>query len=630
MSQQRNLTIQEALNWLVRLYNAGQFAETEQLAKEMLQSAPTLFALHHMLGAALAGQNQLDAAVASIERAIQFKPGSAELHNDLGNVLQMQGKLEAAAAYLQHAIQCNPNLATAQYNLGHVLQTQGKLDAAMACYENAIGIRPDHAKAHYNLANVLREKNQFAEAIRHYQQAIQSKPEYTAAINMLNYTLCIICDWAGRDEMLARLKQAFLQFKTDDAISTFPLLAVFDDPALHLQASRAYAAQYKTLRLRSPNPPETARIKIGYLSADFKEHPVAYLMAEVFELHDREKFEIYGLSYRANIPQTPIRLRLQQGFEHFLDVSSMNNAELLDLIERLGIHILVDLTGYTGETRSGILASRPAPVQVQYLGYPGTLGADFIDYMIADAVVIPPECRQYYSENIVFMPHSSQPNDRKREIATSIPSRQECGLPEHGFIFCCFNNSYKITPEQFELWRRILHAVPGSVLWLANTNETAVKNLRQETETRGIGCKRIIFAQRTATIAEHLARFQQADLFLDTFPFNAYTTASDSLWAGVPVLTRPGKSLVSRVAASLLYALEMPELVTVSAEEYVEKAVYLAKNPGLLKELKAKIAANKNTAPLFNTPLFVRHLEMAYLKMWEGYKAGQAPQDIML
>jgi predicted O-linked N-acetylglucosamine transferase (SPINDLY family) len=368
------------------------------------------------------------------------------------------------------------------------------------------------------------------------------------------------------------------------------------------------------------------RIRLAYLSADFHEHATAYLMAELFELHDRARFEVSAISFGPN-KRSRMRTRLRRSFERFIDVRAQSDHEVASLVREMEIDIAVDLKGFTTDSRTGILAYRAAPIQVNYLGFPGTMGADYIDYILADRVVIPEEHQPCYTEKVVYLPDSYQVNDSRRSIAERTPSRAEAGLPERGFVFCCFNNNYKITPAVFDVWMRLLRQVPDSVLWLLEANAVAASNLRREAQARGVEPERLVFAKR-AKLAEHLARHRLADLFLDTLPYNAHTTASDALWTGVPVLTRLGSSFAGRVAASLLRAVGLPELIARSVEEYEALALELATDPALLRQFKDRLAANHLTAPLFDTARFTRHIEAAYTRMWEIGQRGEVPRSL--
>jgi predicted O-linked N-acetylglucosamine transferase (SPINDLY family) len=370
------------------------------------------------------------------------------------------------------------------------------------------------------------------------------------------------------------------------------------------------------------------KIRIGYFSADFRVHPVSTLIAELFELHDKTKFEIIAFSFGED-DKSSMRLRISKSFDQFIDVSNLSDFDIAKLSRDMKVDIAIDLGGYTADSRTGIFSYRAAPIQVHYIGYLGTMGADYIDYIIADKTLIPDASQPYYSEKVVYLPNSYQANDRKRLISDKQFTKQELGLPENSFVFCCFNNNYKILPATFSSWMRILKEVEGSVLFLYAENNWAKDNLQKEAEIRGVNSSKLIFGMNIP-YADYLSRYQTCDLFLDTFPYNAGTTASDALWTGLPVLTLMGQSFASRVAASLLNAIGLPELITNTQEEYESLAIELAMNPSKLAAIKLRLANNRLTYPLFDTPLFTKNLEAAYIKMFEKYLAGFLPKHISI
>jgi predicted O-linked N-acetylglucosamine transferase (SPINDLY family) len=368
------------------------------------------------------------------------------------------------------------------------------------------------------------------------------------------------------------------------------------------------------------------RIHVGYVSADFHHHATAMLAAGMFECHDRSSFVVTAISIGPR-DASEMRHRLERSFDRFVDASVLSDAALLSLIEEAEIDILVDLKGFTEDERTRIFASRAAPIQVSYLGYPATMGADFIDYLICDRVLVPEPSRQYFSEKLAYLPHSYQVNDAKREISDRKINRPDCDLPLTGFVFCCFNKSYKINPEIFDCWMGLLRQIDGAVLWLLDDNPTATANLRTEAAARGIDAARLVFAKQQP-IADHLARHQLADLFLDTLPCNAHTTTSDALWSGLPVLTQIGETFAGRVAASLLNAVGLPELIATTRDDYAKLALALARDPERLASLKAKLTQNRLTTPLFNTEMTTRHIERAYQEMYQRHRRGLPPGDI--
>jgi predicted O-linked N-acetylglucosamine transferase (SPINDLY family)/glycosyltransferase involved in cell wall biosynthesis len=603
----------------------GKLDEAAACCERALALDPGCADAHNNLGNVLHDQGRLDEAVAHHEQAIALLPGYAGAHNNLGTTLQAQGRLDEAMAHYEQAIALDPAFAGARNNLGSVLQVQGRLDEAVACYERAIALDPRCADAHLNLGNTLDVQGRLDGAIASYERVLALRPGSAETLSHLHRTLRSACEWSRLDELETRLLAA--PFGRSDRIPPFVMLQVVGaTPADHLRGARAWAAIWELApHLRFHHRPGRVRdrVRVGYLSSDFHDHATAYLMAEVFERHDRSRFEVFAYSLGPD-DGGAMRRRLVQAFDHFVDLQRSSHDEAARRIHDDGIDLLVDLKGYTYANRPQILARRPAPIQINYLGYPGTMGAAFIDYIVADRVVVPDEHRQFYSEEVVHLPACYQPNDTRRRIAEPAPTRAACGLPERGFVFCCFNNSYKITPTFFDVWTRLLQAVPDSVLWLLRANPSVEDNLRREAVARGVDPARLVFAP-WLPYAEHLARHRLADLFLDTLPYNAHTGGSDALWAGLPVLTCVGETFAGRVGKSLLHAVGLPELVTSSLAEYEALALELATRTERLAALQERLARNRTTAPLFDAGRFTRGLEAAYLHMWETWQSGRAP-----
>ncbi|MHC5857822.1 O-linked N-acetylglucosamine transferase, SPINDLY family protein [Nostoc sp.] len=593
------------------------------------------------LGIVCVAQKNLEKAIAYFQSAILSNPNYAFAHNNLGLAWQMQGKLSAATAKFQEALQKNPGYPEAYLNLGIVLEAQENLAGAIACYRSAIHHKPDYIKAYNRLGSALiflaiAGNGQLDEARVIFKKVLELQPDSAEAFNYLFYLKEMTCDWRSRESDLTRIWEQTLQ-EVEKAEPT--TICAFDaiykpwDRTFLLKIARTHGENIQKqwvqqslnfTHSRSLN----GRLRIGYLSNDFRNHATSHLIKSLFNLHDQANFEIFAYSFGAD-DNSEYRQHISANCEHFQDITTLSIEESARQIYDDGIQILIDLKGYTAGSRSAILALRPAPIQVSYLGYPGTMGAEFIDYIISDSVVTPPEFADGFSEKLVTLPHSYQVNDHQQAIASTPVTRSEYGLPESGFVFCCFNNNYKIEPQIFDIWMRILAAVPGSVLWLLVRFPIAEDNLKREAQARGINSDRLIFAQYHPK-AEHLARHQLADLFLDTFYCNAHTTASDALWAGLPIITCLGKTFASRVAASLLTAVGLPELITNNLEQYEQLAIYLAHSPTALQEIKQKLAQNRTTYPLFDTPRFTRNLELAYRVMWDIYAAGKSPQAIEL
>ena len=578
-------------------------------------------------GAALKELKQFETAIANYDKAIALKPNYADAYSNRGTAFQELKQLYAAIACYDKAIALKPNYAEAYSNRGNALKELKQFETALASYDMAISLKPDFAEAYSNRGNALQELKQFDAALASYDKAFSLKPDHDYLLGMRQHARMFISDWQDFESSVLKLS---LKIQGNvKATSCLTALALLMSLPEHRKAAEIWSTDrypYNPSLGSIPKRSKQAKIKIGYYSADFHNHATAYLIAQLFELHDKDKFEIIAFSFGPD-EKDGMRSRIAQTFDQFIDVTTLSDKAIAQLSREIGIDIAVDLKGLTQDCRLGIFSFKAAPIQVSYLGYPGTLGTEYMDYLIADRVLIPPESQQYYSEKIVYLPGSYQVNDRKRVISQTKFNRQEMGLPEEGFVFCCFNNNYKITPPVFDVWVRILNAVEKSVLWLFEDNSTAATNLRKEAQRRGLDPARLVFAKRM-DLPEHLARHSLADLFLDTLPCNAHTTASDALWAGLPVLTRMGESFASRVAGSLLHAIGLPELVTESEEDYEALAVELGTNPVKLKAIKAKLEKNRLTTPLFDTPLFAKHIEAAYTKMYERYQADLPPDHI--
>ena len=572
---------------------------------------------------------KFDNALYHLDEAIKLNPRLANNWSSKGLTLHELKRHEEALAHFDRAIELNPHYAEAWNNKGITLNELKRYEEALDHFDQAIELNPIYAEAYSNKGLTLNELKRYDQALSHYETALNLKLDIDWAYSDYVHTKMKTCNWSGFASNLQHMIEQVVMDRT--AITPFVLLALVDDPPLHKKASEIFthSKHPASLALGSITlcPPHE-KIRIGYFSANFYNHAVGFLMAELFELHDKNQFELIGFSF-GRMPKDETQMRIAAQFNHFYEVENMSDTEIVQLSRSLNIDIAVDLMGFTADARTGIFAERAAPVQVNYLGYPGTSGAGYMDYIIADPTLIPPESQQYYSEKIAYLPNCYQVNDRKRAIADKQFTRQELGLPEAGFVFACFNNNFKILPATFDAWVSIVNAVDGSVLWLLADNPSAKQNLLQEAQTRGLDPKRLIFADRMP-LPEHLARHRQADLFLDTWPYNAHTTASDALWAGLPVLTLLGKSFASRVAASLLNAIGLPELITKTQAEYESMAIELAHNPEILVLIKEKLNANRLRAPLFDTPLFTKHLELAYTKMHEQHHAKLAPDNLWI
>ncbi len=567
-------------------------------------------------GLALFELGQFSAAADSYRAALKLVPTYAVAHNGLGLALTHIGDSKAGFESYNAAIAADPKFASPYINRSLLLRAWGRLDEALQSLDMAVALQPNNPNAHGNRGTALSELNRPAEAIASFDTALRLNPSYAFIAGSRIFNKTIICDWTNLDreiaELIAQIERGF------PSSPPWSLIGYTDAPLAQRKAAEMWImAKCPENPILGPVRPykNHARVRVGYYSSDFYSHATAYLMAELFELHDREKFEITAFSFS---PPTgdDMQKRIAASCENFIDVRDKDETAIAALSREMEIDIAIDLKGFSANNGIGIFTLRAAPIQVNYLGYPCTMGAPYIDYMIADKVIVPEASRGFYTEKVMMMPHSYQVNDRQRKVAEQVFSRAELGLPEEGFVFSCFNNNFKILPAMFDIWMRILKAVDKSVLWLLEDNPAAAANLRKEAARRGVDPARLAFAPRVAP-DENLARQRAADLFLDTLPYNAHTTASDALWVGLPVLTCPGQSFTARVAASLLSALEMPELIAPTLADYEALAVALAKDPARLKDIKDKLKRNRDTSPLFDSKSFARDIEALYLQMYE-------------
>jgi predicted O-linked N-acetylglucosamine transferase (SPINDLY family) len=610
----------------------GRFAEAESHHRKALAWLPDFGGNHYNWGVTLQALGRPAEAAAAYGEAARLMPQFAPAPCNQGVLLRELGRLDEAEVALRRALALDPTLVPARLALAALHRDRGDLDSAVTGFRTCLSLRPDLAEGQANLALTLKERGQRggpaedgAASIVGFERALRiGLPDTGGVLAQLVQQRRHLCRWDGLTALSGRLVELVREGRTQQA-HPWIFLGEGAGPALERACAERYAA-WKTRGIRSAFPPRTnrgAKLRIGYLSSDFHEHATAVLIAELIERHDRDRFEIVGCSYGSD-DGGPLRRRLVTGFDRFLDLSALTDEAAAGLIHEAGIDILVDLKGHTQNARPGIAAHRPAPLQAQWLGYPGTLGSPAIDYVIADAVVAPAEHQRFYSERIVHLPDSYQPNDRKRAIGP-VPARADSGLPDDGMVFCAFNASYKIGPELFGRWCRILERVPGSVLWLLDGPPEVAVNLRRAAAARGVAPERLVFAPRLPGPA-HLARHRLADLFLDSSPVGAHTTASDALWAGLPVLTVLGRSFAGRVAASLLHAVGLPELAVADWEAYEATARRLAEQPAELAALKLRLEQARATAPLFDTDRFARSIEAAYATMWDIHAGREQPR----
>ena len=565
-------------------------------------------------------------AAALCRSIIQADPQNFDAFYLLGFLHGQKGDFDQAEYFFGEACSRNPASADAFFMRGHALQKLTRDEDAISAFGQALAVNPHLAEALLNRAASLFRLRCYEEAARDYENLLALEPDFPFARGNLLFSRLHNCDWRGFGEQQAAIKRGLAAGER--------IIAPFDSKALDLSAIQELTCaklwvndQYKgPARLPRGGSRTHRRIRLAYVSADLHAHALATLMVGVFEKHDRSRFETIAISLGPN-DGSPMRARLNRAFDRFIDVRAKSDAEIAETMQEIETDIAVDLMGFTEGCRPGILAHRPAPVQANYLGFPGTMGADFIDYLIADEVVAPESDHRHYAENVVTLPGSFMPVDSTRAIGSRAFTRTELGLPSNGFVFACFNASYKITPPIFDSWMRLLADIEGSVLWLGQANDAAKRNLTLEAAARGVARDRLVFASYLPSAADHLARLKQADLFLDTLPYNAHATAADALWAGLPVLTSMGNRFAGRVAASLLHAIGLPELITDSLAAYEAKARELAGDPALLDAVKARLQRNRATHSLFDTARFTRNLEKSYLTMWDRWQRGLPPQS---
>lgn len=653
--------MQELLSKATEEFHAGRFETAKERLLELLKKDPKNIAAKEILAYILAATNEQnraldllkevvadpqapisalyeyaslklesapDEAIPLLERAFQIQPRSFEVLHDLATAYALVGRRKEAIEKYATAATLGKNSCELFYNLGCLHDESLNLEKANACYRESIAINPRFTPALINLGLNLNQTRNFKEGLQYLNQAYFLEPTTDFLFGHILHTEAHLGLWKDQKSQVKKLIEGVKLNKR--VVHPLIFLGLVDDPELQQKVSKIYSQSRPqcTPENFQASSERNNKIRVGYFSSDFHNHPVTHLTAQLFELHNRDKFEIYGFS-SGIASQDEQRLRVMNAFDEFIDISSISDEEAVKLARSKGIDIAVDLGGYTHNSRIGIFERRAAPIQISYLGYLGTLGSAHMDYILADHEVIPKECERFFNEKIIFLPECYQITDRKRVISTTPYTRAQFGLPREGFIFCNFNSSYKITPEVFASWCQIMRRVEGSVLWLFESSQDVMQNLRHEALMRGVNENRLLFSG-VLPMSEYLARYKLADLFLDTFPYNAGTTASDALWAGLPVLTRSGKSFPSRMAGSLLKALEVPELVTYSTAAYEEVAVDLATDEVKLAMIQNKVRTNRDLTALFDSTKTTKNIERAYQEIHKRYLEGKLPENIDL
>jgi predicted O-linked N-acetylglucosamine transferase (SPINDLY family) len=658
------MSARELYGQAAALHQRGQLTEAERLYRRILVENPRAFDARHMLGVLKAQQGALDEAGTLIADALTQNPNDTGALANYANVLTLLGRAEEAVACYDRAIAITPDSETLT-NRGNALHSLNRRLDALASFDQALTLNAGNVQAQFKRGTVLGELGRADEAIASYDRVLARQPGHIEALNNRGFTWWLgkqryapaiadlqkvaalapdtpyargavlhlkmyAADWTDFDRCKTDIVQGIR--RGERTARPFMFQAVSDQPRDLQTCARIYVRdQYPEIQGTAHHDRNTrgsTKIRLGYLSGEFREQATAILMAGLYERHDREHFEVIAVD-NGSADHSAMRQRLEKAFDGFLEIGDLSDADAAAKIRAAGIDILINLNGYFGKHRMGVFAHRPAPLQVNYLGFPGTLGAPYIDYILADREVIPEDEDSFYDEKLAILPDSYQVNDdRGRAIATR-PSRAEAGLPDTGFVFCNFNQSYKLTPDTFASWMRILKQVDGSVLWLLQATDPFAANIRAAAEAHGVAPERVLFAP-DRTPEQHLARLQLADLFLDGLPYNAHTTGSDALWAGVPLITRRGTAFPGRVAVSLLLAAELPELIAQTTEEYETLAVRLAKDKATLDTIKSRLAQKRSTCALFDTDRFRRNIEAAYTQMWRRWLAGEPAESFAI
>ena len=616
------------LKELLSLFSKGQLNKAKDACLKILKEEPSNFDILHLLGMINFKKNNYEECIKIFDKAIKIKPNYAQIFYNRGNVFLELKKYDDALKNYDEAIKIKPDYAEVYFNRGNTFKELNRLKEAIDSYNQAIKIMPNYIEAYNNLGNLFNEAKRTEEAIKCYKKIIKINSKFDFLLGTLIHTKTILADWEFITNDLKELKYQIIN--NHKSSPPFPVLSFYKSPELQKIVSEIWIKEkfsikkyLKPIVKKKPNK----KIRIGYYSADFYDHVMSYLLINLFELHDKSKFEIIGFSFGPE-KKDEMRDSISATFNEFHDVRLKSDAEIVTLSRDLNIDIAIDLMGLTKYNRFGIFVERCAPIQINFLGYSSTIGSNCIDYIIGDETLIPKKFRNKYSEKVVYLPDSFMINDSTKKISDKNFTREELGLPKDGFVFCCFNNHYKITPDIFDIWMRILENIKDSVLWLSKGNQISQINLKKEADKRNISPDRIVFSERLSSLSDHLSRHKVADLFLDTLPYNAHSTCSDALWSGLPVLTCAGDSFAARVAASMLNAINLPELITNSKKEYEEKAINFANNPQYIKKIKKKLAENRLKAPLFNTDLYAKNIENIFHKIHLRHLNKLQPEHI--
>lgn len=622
-SKNQNLT---QAKQLLSLFDQGNHEQVIIQATNLLRSHPKSSWLYNLLGLSLKNIGDLQRAEKLFTLASQLDKDDYNAHFNLGNCLSAQNKFSDAISAYSRAIEIDPLNYGAYQNMGNAHFRRSEMNEACDAYLKAVEINSTLPEIHYNLGLIYRDTNRFHNAIESFNTAIELRPSYGSALAALYYVKRTICDWSDTEELSSKLDQLGIG---GDVASPFSLLTTHDSPELQSKRAQSWARKNfpnnnKITLPRISKIPD--RIRVGYFGSDFHDHATLHLISGLLREHDKSKFEVHVYSY-GNTKNSTLRNELMSNVEFFHDVAEYSDAEICNFARSNNIHIALDLKGYTQGARTRIFSERVAPIQINFLGFPGTMGAEFIEYIVADRTLIPPEFRNHYTESVIYMPDTYQPNDCLRLIDKRPMTRKEFGLPEHAFVMCCFNNNYKIGPREAAIWTELLHTIDKSILWLLGSNEEAQKNLLAHFERAGVSNDRVIF-RKPLPHSLHLASMSLADIFLDTFAVNAHTSCSDALWAGIPVVTKLGNQFAARVASSLLAALELDELIAKDEEEYLKIVISLSQDIAKISSLKARVKTNAAHKALFDTAKFTNYLEKAFGRLLTDHVHERPSPDL--
>ena len=621
------MNINNLLEKGIFLHKKNSLDEAKKIYKEIIEIEKENFQAMHLLGIIFFQQKDYDQGIQFIEKSLQINNKNYSALNNLGNIFLELKKYPEAIEKYKKALNLNKNYTAAIYNLGNVYKATSKYKIALEYYYKAIISDPKFFDAYYDYAELLERTGRTEDALIYYSKLLELSPEYPYLLGSIARSKLSICEWKSLDEEIEKIKNNLFNKKI---INAFDILLITDSLEHQTKAIKQYSedkfpSTADVIDLKQEN---NNKIKIGYYSSDFSNHAVGYSIVQLFEFHNKKKFEVYAFYFGKKNDETT--KKISKECKEFIDVSNISDFELINLSKKIGINIAINLNGFTSNSRTKIFSSRISPIQINALGYPSTMMVSYMDYIIADQVVIPEKNQKFFKEKIIYLPSFYQISNDKKKISNKNYTYKDFNLPSDKFIFCCFNNILKINPNIFSLWMKILKKNENSVLWLKSNKTNVIKNLKLEADKCRVESDRIIFANKLESSEDYLASYKLADLFLDTFPYNAHVTGCDALYSGLPILTLCGESFASRVGASLLNTLNMNELIAYSETEYVNKAYNLSINKKKIKELKQKLSNPLTISKLFNSKLYVEKIETAYIEILEGLKNKNTPKNIYI